>query len=194
MDDVISESSLSRVYRKMQKHSCGMISAFRKSLTKNKNISRNREVLAVLLANGYSVTTVQGNFIEDEKSENATPDKETSFFIANEKVDGDDNGELEDLLLKLGEKYGQDSILSIRNGVGIIIGTSDSEYAFPAKGERKVLSHARYDRIIGEYYSIIRGRKFSFPEVEIKEDISLPDTLLGRYAMKIISRGVHKTI
>ena len=61
----INESSLSRIYRKTQAYTCGAISGYRDENSKSENSANNRMIKNYLLGKGYSVTAVEGNYIEN---------------------------------------------------------------------------------------------------------------------------------
>ena len=98
--EVLTESSLSRMWTHMQDHQTAMITAFRddpedgkgcvmdpqpsegeSALDKNKD--RNRDLKATLLRFGYGVTAVQGTYIENYMKDNAVEVKEDSMFVVN---------------------------------------------------------------------------------------------------------------
>jgi hypothetical protein len=144
----ILESSLSRIWPNTQKYSCGTITAFRGDKTYSQNIQNNKKIVAYLLSKGYSVTSVTGTYIENfkdakQKEEEARliaagekvdslperPVSERSFFVANQNVEGDDNGQLEKDLFDLGKLFDQDSVLIIPFGGkdAYLLGTSRRE-------------------------------------------------------------------
>jgi hypothetical protein len=63
--EVLDESSLSRIWRKVQAHTCGAISGYRDERTRSENNAANRLIKQYLLGKGYSVTAVEGNYIEN---------------------------------------------------------------------------------------------------------------------------------
>ena len=237
----INESSLSRIYRKTQAYTCGAISGYRDENSKSENKANNRMIKNYLLGKGYSVTAVEGNYIENlgaeeysvvqtderkteylsypsgarkpvwtDKANRATvyADKreaeraaseyggeaqkhvrevvEPSFFVCNHKVEGDDGGELERDLVKVGGKTDQDSVLIVPYGGkgAYLLGTSRRENAFPPYGQKEVVGSGKYGRAAGQFLSRIRGRAFAFEEVEP------PSTRNGKWAQWAYARRI----
>jgi hypothetical protein len=178
----IDESSLSRIWRKTQDHTCGSISGYRDENTRAENKNNNKIILNYLQGKGYSVTSVQGSYIENFGSDSAKEVKEPSFFVANDKVEGDDGGQLERDLVKMGRKTDQDSVLVIPHGGkgAYLVGTSRREEAFPSYGEKKVVGSGRFGKAAKEFLSRIQGRKFAF------EEISRPGTRNGKWAQSVL--------
>lgn len=186
-NEYVQESSLSRIHDKMEKHSCGAITAFRGDFTKAENKKRNKELFAALKVKGYSLTKVKGSYIEQFGTDKAKEVGEESWFVVNHKVEGDDGGQLEKDLRKLGEKYDQDSILSVREGKGMLVGTSRREDAFPNYGERVEVGKGKFGKVSGEFFSRIRGRQFAFESLE-------PDNIMGKWGMKTIGKNIWNEI
>lgn len=182
----LQESSLSRIQRKIDSHSTGAITAYRGDKTYEENQTNNKKLLAFLLNAGYSVTKVRGSYIENKGSDNENEVAENSFFVANQKVEGDDQGELEADLIRLGKLYDQDSILSIRNGSNAnLIGTSSREDSWPGLGVVQSVGKPTFGDPEGEFFSRIGGRKFAF-----EEDYSIPETINGKRSLKIVAEEV----
>lgn len=122
--DILTESSLSRLFSKTQKHAVGAISAFRGELSKQENLKRTGQLSAYLRSRGYGITQIEGGFIENFGTPQQRDVSEKTLFVVN-PVEGGDNGALEADLKKLGAVYDQDSILSYRfNGKPTYIGTT----------------------------------------------------------------------
>jgi len=184
----IQESSLSRIHSKVEKYTCGAITAFRNEFTTSANKQRNKELFAALKAKGFSITKVKGSYIENFGSKDQKEVGEETWFVCNDKVEGDDNGELERILKKLGEMYDQDSILSVRKGKANLIGTSHRDNAFPSFNQTVAVGSGKYGQHSKEFFSRINGREFAF------EDIQQPDTIMGKWAMKVIGEEILKSI
>ena len=81
-----------------------MLTAFRSG---NKDNMKNlRELKALLLKDGYSVTEISGHYVEDYGTDKAKDVKEISLFVADHK----ETGNLKQALVKYGKKYDQDSV------------------------------------------------------------------------------------
>ena len=182
----LKESSLSRIQRKLQNHAAGAITAFRGDKTKKENLENNKKILAYLLNKGYSVTKVKGSYIENFGSEDQKEVGENSFFVVNGKVEGDDNGQLENDLKLLGQKFDQDSILSVRyQEPAALVGTSDRENAFPGMDTKVTVGKPVFGDSEGEFFSRIGGRKFAF-----ESEYRFPDNINGIRAMKKLTESI----
>lgn len=158
----LQESSLSRIHQATEMYATGAISGFRGELTRAQNVARNRHIHKELLIKGFGVTPVKGSYIENYNSPDAREVQEESFFVANIKVEGDDKGELERELIKLGQWSDQDSIMSHRfGGPAQLIGTSRRENTWPNFGERVPIGSFKGGKA-GEFFSRIHNRPFTF--------------------------------
>ena len=187
--EVISESSLSRLYSKTQNHAVGAISAFRGEFSKQENLKRTAELKAYLINHGYQVTMIDGGFIENYGTDRQRDVTEKTLFVVNPQ-EGDDGGKLEGVLKKLGNLYDQDSILSYRyGGKPTYIGTTDRSDAYLPKGEQSTLDKTEWGDPKGEYFSSIRGRKFSY--VNECYDVPPPKTVNARTTCAVVARSVE---
>lgn len=192
MPEQLVEASLNRIYQKTKKHAVGAVTAERGGKTKAENKANNKKVLAYLLNKGYSVIKVKGSYLENYQSDDEREVGEESFFVANHEVEGDDKGQLEKDLIKLGRLYDQDSILSVPFGKkGYLYGTSKRSNAFPDYDQKHVVGKPVFGDAKGEFFSRIRGRKFAFESYEIVEE---PDTRHGKWAMSLLAVEVQNGI
>lgn len=194
-----AESSLSRLYRHMQEHDCGTITAARFEnvecpaagieghvFTAQENKARNRSLQTKLNALGYGVTKIDGSYIENFGTPNAREVKEDSFFV----VDLSDRGTLRDDLRRLGEEFQQDSIMFIPRGGetselwGTQPNTCLSEEPFPAYGQVEVFNHRRMG-VEGEFMTKIRNRPFLFEQKALSEagPLFVPQGMSSRMGM-----------
>lgn len=186
----IDESSLSRIWSKTQDYTCGSISGYRDENSRAENKNNNKIILNYLQGKGYSVTSVQGSYIENFGSDSEKEVKEPSFFVANQKVEGDDKGQLEGDLIRMGRKTDQDSILVVPHGGkgAYLVGTSRRDEAFPSYGEKEVVGSGRFGKAAKEFLSRIKGRKFAF------EEISRPGTRNGKWAQSVLVNKIDGEI
>lgn len=192
MPEQLTEASLNRIYQKTKKHAVGAVTAERGGKSKAENKANNKKVLAYLLNKGYSVIKVKGSYLENYQSDDEREVGEESFFVANHEVEGDDKGQLEKDLIKLGRLYDQDSILSVPFGKkGYLYGTSKRSNAFPDYDQKHVVGKPVFGDAKGEFFSRIRGRKFAFESYEIVEE---PDTRHGKWAMSLMAVEVQNGI
>lgn len=185
----LNESNLSRLYKHMQEHDCGTITAYRSArecglgepYTHTENRQRNRKLLAMLQYKRYKVTSIKGGYIENFNTDKAIPVEEHSFFV----VDWENKGNLEKDLRELGELFEQDSIMFIPKGgeESILIGTSHCPTAYPPFGQRKKNEHRGLGQR-AEFYTSIRNRPISFSESTIME-YALPEGFFGRWGCQI---------
>lgn len=157
----LNESSLSRLWKKYQDSDSGTITAFRGEYSKKENLARNAELKAALLGAGYSVTSVDGVYIENYGSANEKPVKEKSFIVFDHKK----TGKLKADLKRLGLRYDQDSITfnSVSDGNYYLIGTSKRDDSYPGFGKEIKLGKPMFGKS-GEFHSSVKGRPFVFEE------------------------------
>jgi len=173
--EVLTESSLSRMWTHMQDHQTAMITAFRddpedgkgcvmdpqpsegeSALDKNKD--RNRDLKATLLRFGYGVTAVQGTYIENYMKKNAVEVKEDSMFVVNLEDDPKFFANLE----MLAQRFCQDSVLLVpQGGEGAYLkGTNDS---YPGLGKSEKVGSFTGGKE-GEFMTRVKGRPVVFKE------------------------------
>lgn len=190
--DNLAEASLNRIYQKTKNHAVGAVTAFRGDKTKAENKSNNKKVLAYLMNAGYSVIKVKGSYWENFQKPTQREVGEESFFVANYKVEGDDSGQLERDLIKLGRLYDQDSILSVPfEKKGYLYGTSKREDGFPDYNQKVVVGKPVFGDAKGEFFSRVKGRKFAF---ESYEEVSKPMTYNGKWALALIAKDVAEEL
>lgn len=155
--DFLTESSLSILYRKYKEYDSGTISAYRGTYSKEENKFRTLSLKTDLIKLGYSITAIDGIFIEDYGTPKAHELNERSFIV----FDRLGNGLLEEDLFKLGKKYEQESITycNVKEGVYTLIGTSNNGY--PGYKKRIKLGNSMFGKK-GECYSKINGRPLIF--------------------------------
>lgn len=171
-ENIVYESSLSRIWRHVTKHDSGTITAFRSrencgegaKITKSTNKKNNSKLKKKLLNMGYGVTKVAGTYIENYDTPNAQPVKEDSFIV----VDLQDKGKLKEDLIKLGQYFDQDSITySKPSGDYYLISTNTCPEGYPGSGKVGVsikLGKPFFGKD-GEFYSTVNGRPFVFENI-----------------------------
>ena len=194
----LTETGLSRVHQHMENHDCAVLTSFRADITDSSkcteksvayqegetNLSRNRDLKAVLLSQNYGVTKGKGSYIENYDTPEAYEVSEDSFFVVNLP---DDAGFV-DNLITLAEKYCQDSVLIIpRGGDGAYLrGTNNSE--FPGFGQEIKVGKREYGKE-KEFMTKIRNRPFTFgEELETYKKLSKNE----RMAVRAISKKILK--
>lgn len=157
--NVIIESSLSRIWQKYKEHDSGTISASRGENTKKQNQTLTLALKTELIKLGYSVTKVKGKFIETYKTDHEVVVKEDSFVVSDQY----DRKNLRKDLIKLGQKYKQESITfcDVNTGDYFLIGTNSG---YPGKGKIVKLGKPMFGDD-GEFTSYINGRPFIFEQL-----------------------------
>jgi len=157
---MLVESSLSRLWDKMQQNDVGLITAFRHEYTRKENLQRN-SMLLIDLKKKFDITPVKGSFIENYGTPDAVEVGENVFFVS----DSSKSGHLRSELTRLGTKYDQDSVLYITDGgqLGLLIGLKED--GFPQIGSQIELKHPIFGKE-GEFMTKVRGRPFVFTESE----------------------------
>lgn len=170
----LNESGLSRVHSQAQAHDTGTITAFRYakkcgegdkySISENK--ARNKELKALLLRDGFGVTSIKGSYVENYGTPEAVTVSEESFFV----VDIKDTGNLRKALIKYGARYEQDSITFAKAGASYaLIGTNNCPNGYPGKGKEISLGAASMGNA-GMFFSKVKNRPFVFKEAELQLD------------------------
>lgn len=201
----INESGLSRLAKHMDEHDCGTITAFRSkegcggedateySLDDNKK--RNRQLYANLEVLGYGVTRVDGAYIENFGTKDAKEVKEDVYFV----VDLKDKGTLKTDLMRLGEKYMQDSILFIpKGGKGsMLIGTNNCENSYPGYHKTQTYNDRNMGKG-GEFMTKVKGRPFIFEDTMLEQtgvyNYYEVANNMGKWAMKTTVKRDWKDI
>lgn len=201
----MNESGLSRLAKHMDEHDCGTITAFRSkegcggedaaeySLDDNKK--RNRQLYANLEVLGYGVTRVDGAYIENFGTKDAKEVKEDVYFV----VDLKDKGTLKTDLMRLGEKYMQDSILFIpKGGKGsMLIGTNNCENSYPGYHKTQTYNDRNMGKG-GEFMTKVKGRPFIFEDTMLEQtgvyNYYEVANNMGKWAMKTTVKRDWKDI
>ena len=201
----MNESGLSRLAKHMDEHDCGTITAFRSkegcggedaaeySLDDNKK--RNRQLYANLEVLGYGVTRVDGAYIENFGTKDAKEVKEDVYFV----VDLKDKGTLKTDLMRLGEKYMQDSILFIpKGGKGsMLIGTNNCENSYPGYHKTQTYNDRNMGKG-GEFMTKVKGRPFIFEDTRLEQtgvyNYYEVANNMGKWAMKTTVKRDWKDI
>lgn len=147
---VMSESSLSRVMKWREEHDTGAMATARFGKSKAQAKKEKYELQDWLRAHGYAYTKFDGYYQEQEMPQAS---REDSLLI----VDINDKGNLKEVLMKLGAKYGQETVLfRPKGGKSVLIKTTP-------KGMGKETPQATgtdYGKRGGAAWSEIGGRAF----------------------------------
>ena len=162
------ECSSRVLYMYARKYEYGVITAYRYApdcgeitpYTRKENQQRNKSLLSKLRARGYSVTSIEGSYIENYGTPNAREVGVSSFFVA----DVQSRGTLLNDLKKFGREFDQDCILFGRAGsANKLVGTNTCPDGYPGMGKEVRMGAAIFGKD-SEFMSIVRGRPFVFSE------------------------------
>ena len=195
-DDDLQEATLSGISELVQTYDYGVISAERegedcgmgRKYSRGENRRRTAMLKKELDLRGYSITKIEG-FMQkqDDDDEEGNDIKrsepvmkevftEDSFFV----VDMDMTGNLERDIIRLGERFEQDTVIfGEAGGPAYLIGTNDCP-GEPDRGERFSIGHFRGGRS-GAYFSKVRNRPFVFEDFEAAYDLVLEGTIDEEY-------------
>lgn len=151
------EQSFSRVLDHTKNRAIGIISASRGDIKDPaENNRRHEQLKADLRASGHGFVRIRGSYIEHKGEPNERKVSEKSLLVIGRKS-GDDKGELLGRLKKLGQKYGQDSILHKAHNepTAKLHGTNHAE--FPGFGKTADVGEWHPNRA-GEYHSLLKGK------------------------------------
>ncbi len=181
------ESSLSRVFKKMEEHECGTITAYRGEFTYKENRARLESLNVKLTKLGYRLTELNGVYIENFGSTNPEkPEKtvkERIFFAEDFK----DYGTIKKDLMDLGEEFDQESILFIPKGglSATLIGTSHDQDAYLDYHEEIPFSNRSFGEV-GEFMTKVKNRPFMFESFEREQ--KRPSGFYGNWGLDAASK------
>jgi len=165
----LNEISLSRLYKHIEdKRPIATLSGFRYQdedgsiLTLQQNRARNAQIESELKRQNYGYMKVKGAYIEKGQDGKEVEVAEESFLVIGELGKGD---QLKSLVVKLGKKFGQDSILyRDDNGKTQLISTRADSFVGPV-GSTEQLGRFVPTQL-GDYYTKLKGnRKFTFKAI-----------------------------
>jgi len=148
--------SLSRLHGHIKAgHMVGFISASRGNLSPAENNKRTKELKKSLKGHGYTPVPVKGEYIEDHNGEKKKV-KEKTFMVHSGQTG---HATLLRDLKKHGEKYGQDTVLSVSDKHGSVFhGTGKSDWV--PKGKRARIGGAGISTNVGDFNTRLKNTKF----------------------------------
>ena len=157
--------SLSRLHGHLQAgHMVGFISASRGNLSPAENNKRTKELHKSLKGHGYTPVPVKGEYIEDHNGEKKKV-KEKTFMIHSGQLPripgrpATDHAKVLRDLKKHGEKFGQDTVLTVSKKHGSVFhGTGKSDWV--PKGKRARIGGAGISTNVGDFNTRLKGKKF----------------------------------
>lgn len=141
--ETLNESSLSRTKVYIDNYDCCTISAFRASNTKQKNKELSSKLGAEIRKLGYSHFLVDGSWVDNFGTKQASESRELTYFIANSNFDHD----FVEKMFKLGEKFDQDAIMIYPlKKKPYLLGTSKRDNAYPKYKKTVQLKKIEYGK------------------------------------------------
>ena len=185
----VEESSLSRLFKHMDKNDIGIISASRDQddngnpLSYKDNQKRTEQLLKELRNRGYGPTKLRGHFEEEDPTDKKKKIKvkETAFFVV-----GKDGRDLLKDLKTLGKKFDQDSILHKAKGKkAVVAGTRAGIKDFTVGNFNVPKLGQEFDAL-----SKIGGRTFIFKECRQTGGLNIATSVVRKHQIKVIEKGI----
>lgn len=146
--EILNESSLSRTKAYIDNYECCTISAFRPT-TKAKNKEKSAMLGVEIRKLGYTHFMVDGTWVDNFGTPNASESKELTYFVVNSNFDKN----FIENMRKLGEKFDQDAIMiypfdekTHTKSKPYLIGTSKRKEAYPGYGKTVQLNKVEYGK------------------------------------------------
>lgn len=108
--EILTESSISRVYSQNKNKNFGTITAWRGVNGDVRNAERNKKLKGMIHAAGYGVVNLHGRYEETDTAGNKSHVREHAFGVISPH-EGDDGGRLLNHMKAWGAYFGQDTIL-----------------------------------------------------------------------------------
>lgn len=175
---VINEATFSKLYRNMQDKTVGILTAYRQGYSSNVNKQRNKELEQDLRSAGLGFNKVTGFYKEAGED---TVSQETSIVVYTDK----DKEWLKNLLVKLGDKYEQDSILIVdkENGA-FLVGATGNDVNLP-KGKEIPIGKFTPSKV-ADIYSKMGKDSFVFESKNV-------ESMCDAYARRLVEdKHVHE--
>ena len=167
-EQLLHESSLSRIYQHSKESNIGIITAYRGDYSISQNESRNSNLMSDIRSAGMGYVSVTGHYIENKGSPEEKKVVEKSFIVISS---ANDSGKLKNFLKRTGAKYNQDSVLykDSANEQAVLIGTAAGRWPGLDTEVEVGTWHANK---IDSYYTQMKGhRSFTFESVESPEGL-----------------------
>ena len=186
----VEESSLSRLFKHMDKNDIGIISASRDQddngnpLSYKDNQKRTEQLLKELRNRGYGPTKLRGHFEEEDPTDKKKKIKvkETAFFVV-----GKDGRDLLKDLKTLGKKFDQDSILHKAKGKkAVVAGTRAGIKDFTVGNFNVPKLGQEFDAL-----SKIGGRTFIFKEARQTGGLNIATSRIRKHQIRTIEKGIE---
>jgi hypothetical protein len=143
----------------------GFISASRGNLSPAENNKRTKELRTSLVRHGYSPIPVKGEYIEDHNGEKKNVKEKTFMIHSGQHPFRSKTNEIENHatllkdLKKHGEKYGQDTVLTVSKKHGSVFhGTGKSDWV--PKGKKARIGGAGISTNVGDFSTRLKRKKF----------------------------------
>jgi hypothetical protein len=167
-EQMLHESSLSRIYQHSQESNIGIITAYRGDYSIKQNEERNSKLMSDIRSAGFGYVSVTGHYIENKGAPEEKKVVEKSFIVISS---ANDSGRLKAFLQRTGAKYNQDSVLYKDSSAdeAVLIGTASGRWPGLDTEVKVGKWHANK---IDSYYTQMKGhRTFTFESVESPEGL-----------------------
>jgi len=157
-EELVSETSLTRVMSKSEKGGMAIMSAQRGDKSKAENKARSRQLERDIRGAGLpGPTKVSGRYTENPGTSQERKVGETSHIVTPGKMG---KRKFKKVIEKLGKKYDQDSVLIQRKpgGGATLKGTSDT--SFPGEGKNVKIGSMKPGRT-GEFDTRVKNKTFT---------------------------------
>lgn len=176
-------ASMSRILQHVKNKNVGTMSASRGNLSEAENRKRNKEMKALIRKAGFGYIPIRGRYIENIGTNKEQAVDEDVVFITSDATE-EAKGKLKHLMVQLGKKYRQDTILfkPFDSDEAKLVHTYGNK-----KGREINIGKFRADEI-GEFFSRTKGGKHSFVfrhgQDDKKEDLAEQKALKEKQAEK----------
>ncbi len=140
------------------KHTCGMVSGYKAQHSDEQNKTLTQTLIDELKNKSYSVAKIDGSYTNCDYA----AEHQITLFVVNQKVSGDDGGQLLTDLIATAQQHDIESVLSIKNAVPEVIKVkpdTDTKLKF---GEKKYIGTPHFGKAVGDITYTVNGKPFGF--------------------------------
>jgi hypothetical protein len=186
-----SQPALEELERRMRQHATAVVSRQRAEQP-GADEAATRRMVAFLKDKRYGVMAVTARVREQDPAASPGQPWPVAYFVLNQKVAGDDGGELEQDTLAVADLFDHDNILSLRIGApAMLIGTSRRQSVVPAFGQRRAIQDITPASRTQDVLAAMHGRHFV---VDGAQELACPDSLFGIWGLKAVARNVRQRL
>ena len=157
-EELMSETSLTRVMRKSEKGGMAIMSAQRGDKSKSENKARSKQLEKDIRGSGLpGPTKVSGRYTENPGTSQEKKVGEKSHVVSSGKMG---KRKFKKTVEKLGKKYDQDSVLIQRKGGGSSTLKGTSKTSWPGEGKNVKIGKMKPGRT-GEFDTKVKNKTFT---------------------------------